>query len=54
MAVTYASSPPSGAAVRAGLTSIFSGFRAALEEEMGGVRVGGRVGWVVEWWEGWR
>ena len=35
MAVTYASSLLSGAAVRAGLTSIFSGFRAALEEETG-------------------
>ena len=28
-------SPLSGEAVRAGLTGIFSGFRAALEEEIG-------------------
>jgi hypothetical protein len=35
MAVTSPSSPLSGEAARAGLTGIFSGFRAALEEETG-------------------
>ena len=35
MAVTYASSLLSGEAVCAELTGIFSGFRAALEEETG-------------------
>ena len=35
MAVTSASSPLSGEAVRAGLTGILSEFRAALEEEIG-------------------
>ena len=34
MAVTNPSSPPSGEAVRAGLTGILSEFRASLEEEI--------------------
>jgi hypothetical protein len=50
MAVTNASSPLSGEAVRAELTGIFSEFRTALEEETGtgrrtttpAVRDGGR------------
>jgi hypothetical protein len=35
MAVTNASSPLSGEAERADMTGIFSGFRAALEQETG-------------------